>query len=61
MSVLSIGKNQGMQKGDTPRSALAVFTLDHRNNLRRAFHPEFQFYTKPTIDAEWYRSYGENH
>jgi tagatose 1,6-diphosphate aldolase len=40
MSPLSIGKMRGLQQCSTPRGALAVLALDHRNNLRRALHPE---------------------
>lgn len=37
---ISIGKMRGLQQCSTPRGALAVLALDHRNNLRRALHPE---------------------
>ncbi len=40
MKTLSIGKIRGLQQCATERGALAVFALDHRNNLRRALHPE---------------------
>ncbi|HLF25310.1 MAG TPA: tagatose 1,6-diphosphate aldolase [Anaerolineae bacterium] len=39
MTALSIGKLRGLQQCATTRGAFAVLALDHRNNLRRAFHP----------------------
>jgi tagatose-1,6-bisphosphate aldolase len=40
ISNLSIGKLRGLQQCATARGAFSVFALDHRNNLRRALHPE---------------------
>jgi len=40
MKTLTIGKIRGLQQCATERGALAIFALDHRNNLRRALHPE---------------------
>ena len=40
MPSLSIGKLRGLQQCATDRGALAVFALDHRNNLRRALRPD---------------------
>lgn len=37
---LSIGKIRGLQQCATPRGAIAVLALDHRNNLRNAINPE---------------------
>ncbi len=39
MATLSIGKLRGLQQCATPRGALAVLALDHRNNLRKALRP----------------------
>jgi len=36
---LSIGKLRGLQRCSTPRGALAVLAVDHRNNLRNALNP----------------------
>jgi tagatose-1,6-bisphosphate aldolase len=36
---LTVGKWRGMQQCATPRGALAVLALDHRNNLRQALRP----------------------
>jgi tagatose 1,6-diphosphate aldolase len=36
MRTLSIGKVRGLQACSTPRGALAILALDHRNNLRQA-------------------------
>lgn len=36
---LTIGKWRGLQQCATPRGALAVLALDHRNNLRQALNP----------------------
>ncbi len=40
MPSLSIGKLRGLQQCATDRGALAVFALDHRNNLRRVLRPD---------------------
>lgn len=40
MKALTIGKIRGLQQCATERGTLAIFALDHRNNLRRALHPE---------------------
>ena len=40
MKTLTIGKIRGLQQCATERGTLAIFALDHRNNLRRALHPE---------------------
>jgi tagatose 1,6-diphosphate aldolase len=40
VKALSIGKLRGLQQCATPRGALSVFALDHRNNLRRALRPD---------------------
>ena len=37
---LSIGKQRGLQQCTTEQGAFAFFALDHRNNLRKALHPE---------------------
>lgn len=37
---LSIGKVRGLQQCSTPRGAISVLALDHRNNLRQALRPE---------------------
>lgn len=39
MTSLSIGKLRGLQQCATPRGALAVLALDHRQGLRKAMHP----------------------
>jgi len=49
MIPLSIGKIRGLQQCATQRGGLAIFALDHRNNLRRALHPEAP---ATTTDAE---------
>jgi tagatose 1,6-diphosphate aldolase len=36
----SIGKIRGLQLCSTPRGAISVLALDHRNNLRAAMRPE---------------------
>lgn len=46
-TTLSIGKLRGLQRCSTDRRALSVFALDHRNNLRRALHPEAPDSTTP--------------
>lgn len=38
-TVKSIGKIRGLQQCATPRAAIAVLALDHRNNLRNALNP----------------------
>ena len=40
MKTLTIGKIRGLQQCATARGTLSIFALDHRNNLRRALHPE---------------------
>jgi tagatose 1,6-diphosphate aldolase len=40
MKSLSIGKMRGLQQCSSARGAIAMLALDHRNNLRRALHPE---------------------
>ncbi len=40
MTILSIGKLRGLQQCATEAGAITVFALDHRNNLRRALHPD---------------------
>ncbi len=40
MKSISIGKYRGLQQCSTPRGAIAVLALDHRNNLRNALRPE---------------------
>jgi tagatose-1,6-bisphosphate aldolase len=40
MTPLSIGKLRNLQQCSTPRGALAVLALDHRNNLRNSLRPE---------------------
>lgn len=39
MTTLSIGKVRSLQQCATPRGALAILALDHRNNLRNALRP----------------------
>ena len=39
MATLSLGKYRGLQQCATPRGALSVLALDHRNNLRAALRP----------------------
>jgi tagatose 1,6-diphosphate aldolase len=39
LNVLSVGKLRGLQQCATPRGALAVLALDHRNNLRQLLNP----------------------
>ncbi len=38
--IISLGKYRGLQQCATPRGALAVLALDHRNNLRNALRPD---------------------
>jgi tagatose 1,6-diphosphate aldolase len=38
-TLLSIGKIRGLQHCSTPRGAISVLALDHRNNLRNAMRP----------------------
>ena len=40
MQTLSIGKYRGLQQCSTPRGAIAVLALDHRNNLRNSLRPD---------------------
>lgn len=40
MKTLTLGKLRGLQRCATQRGAIAVLALDHRNNLRRALHPD---------------------
>ena len=40
MKTLTPGKLRGLQRCATQRGAIAVLALDHRNNLRRALHPD---------------------
>jgi tagatose 1,6-diphosphate aldolase len=40
MTALSLGKYRGLQICATPRGALSVLALDHRNNLRAALRPD---------------------
>ncbi len=40
MATLSLGKYRGLQQCATPRGALSVLALDHRNNLRVALRPD---------------------
>lgn len=40
MKTRTIGKIRGLQQCSTERGALAIFALDHRNNLRGALHPK---------------------
>jgi tagatose 1,6-diphosphate aldolase len=40
MATLSLGKYRGLQQCATPRGALSVLALDHRNNLRAALRPD---------------------
>lgn len=40
MISLSIGKLRRLQQCATPRGAIAVLALDHRNNLRQSLRPE---------------------
>lgn len=40
MKSLTIGKWRGLQQCATPRGALSVLALDHRNNLRQALCPD---------------------
>jgi tagatose-1,6-bisphosphate aldolase len=49
MDTISIGKLRGLQQCATPRGGFAVMALDHRNNLRHAFHPDSPV---PASDAE---------
>ena len=49
MPPLTIGKTRGLQRCSTARGAISVLALDHRNNLRRALHPEAP---ETTTDAE---------
>ncbi len=37
---ITIGKYRGLQHCSTPRGALSLLALDHRNNLRNALSPE---------------------
>ncbi len=39
MNALSVGKYRALQQCATPRGALAILALDHRNNLRAMLHP----------------------
>jgi tagatose-1,6-bisphosphate aldolase len=49
MRPLTVGKMRGLQRCATARGAISVLALDHRNNLRRALHPEAP---ETTTDAE---------
>ncbi len=40
MKTISIGKYRRLQQCSTPRGAISVLALDHRNNLRNALRPE---------------------
>jgi tagatose-1,6-bisphosphate aldolase len=40
MTSLSIGKLRSLQQCATPRGAIAVLALDHRNNLRQSLRPD---------------------
>jgi tagatose-1,6-bisphosphate aldolase len=40
VATLSLGKYRGLQQCATPRGALSVLALDHRNNLRAALRPD---------------------
>jgi tagatose-1,6-bisphosphate aldolase len=40
VQTLSLGKYRGLQHCSTPRGAISVLALDHRNNLRSALKPE---------------------
>lgn len=40
MKTISIGKYRRLQQCSTPRAAISVLALDHRNNLRNALRPE---------------------
>jgi len=40
MRTLSIGKIRGLQQCSTPRGAISVLALDHRNNLRTAINSD---------------------
>lgn len=44
----SIGKIRGLQQCSTPRGAISVLALDHRNNLRNAMRPN----APQTVTAE---------
>lgn len=48
MHALTIGKVRGLQRCATPRGAISVLALDHRNNLRRVLHPENPDATSPS-------------
>ncbi len=39
MKTVSIGKFRGLQQCSTPRGAISVLALDHRNNLRQSLNP----------------------
>jgi tagatose 1,6-diphosphate aldolase len=39
-STLTIGKIRGLQQCTTPRGTFTCLALDHRQNLRRALHPQ---------------------
>jgi tagatose 1,6-diphosphate aldolase len=39
-TTLSLGKIRGLQQCSTPRGAISVLALDHRNNLRNAMRPD---------------------
>jgi tagatose-1,6-bisphosphate aldolase len=40
MKTITIGKARGLQRCTTPRGTFTCLALDHRQNLRRALHPE---------------------
>ena len=46
MTTLSIGKLRGIQQCTTPHGSFTCLALDHRQNLRKAMHPE-----NPAIQA----------
>lgn len=39
MQTISIGKYRGLQQCSSPRGAISILALDHRNNLRKALNP----------------------
>lgn len=49
MKSLSIGKVRGLQRCSTPRGALAVLALDHRNSLYRALKLDASAPDSPTV------------
>jgi tagatose-1,6-bisphosphate aldolase len=40
MKTITIGKYRGLQQCATPRGAISILALDHRNNLRNALRPD---------------------